>query len=118
MGIYIIPINIMNRLFPISLAIGLCLSLIPTIASAQFNTYDGNNGDNRNPFSRANNGDTSGLLDLINRAQLNGRNNPNYNNEQRDQLNSATEDFRARQIQALRDRNKKITVPPTVVQPK
>jgi hypothetical protein len=109
----------MNRFVPISAAIGLCLSLLPTIASAQFNTFDGNNGDNRNPFSRATNGDTSGLLELINRAQLNGKTNPNYNNEQREQLNSATEDFRARQMQALRDRNKKtIAPPPTVVQPK
>ncbi|WP_373540276.1 hypothetical protein [Chamaesiphon sp.] len=109
----------MKNILPISLAIGLSLSLIPTIASAQFNnTFDGNSGDNRNPFSRANNGDTSGLLNLINQAQLNGKINPNYSNEQREQLNSATEDFRARQSQALRDRNKKTTAPTTIVQPK
>ena len=109
----------MKHLFPISVAIGLCLSLIPTIASAQYNnTFDGNSGDNRNPFSRATNGDSSGLFNLINQAQLNSKSNPNYINEQRDQLNSATEDFRARQRQALSDRNKKTVAPTTVVQPK
>jgi hypothetical protein len=108
----------MKSFVPISLTIGLCLSLLPTIASAQFNdTFDGNNGDNRNPFSRAANGDSSGLFNLINQAQLNGKNNPNYSSEQRDRLNSATEDFRARQIQALRDRNKKTIEPPTTVVP-
>ncbi len=109
----------MKRLLPISLAIGFSLSLIPTIASAQFNdNFDGNNGDNRNPFNRAANGDTSGLLNLINQAQLNGKTNPNYGNEQREQLNSATAEFRARQSQALRDRNKKTIPAATVVQPK
>jgi hypothetical protein len=100
---------------PVCLGLGLSLCLIPTIASAQ-STF-GNSGDNRDPFNRAAGGDTSGLLNLINQAQLNSKTNPNYSNEQRDQLNSATEDFRARQLQVLRDRNKKVA-PATVVAPK
>ncbi len=104
-------------LTPIYLLLGLSLSLIPTVASAQATGTFGNNGDNRDPFSRASTGDTTGLLNLINQAQLNSNSNPNYSNEQRDQLNSATQDFRTRQLQVLRDRNKK-TVPATVVKPK
>jgi hypothetical protein len=104
-------------LSPVCLLLGLSLSLIPTIASAQSNGTFGNSGDNRDPFNRATGGDTSGLLQLINQAQLNGKTNPNYSNEQREQLNSATEDFRARQLQVLRDRNKK-AAPAAVVTPK
>jgi hypothetical protein len=101
----------------VSLLLGLSLALIPTIASAQSNGTFGSGSDNRDPFNRASTGDTSGLLNLINQAQLNSKTNPNYSNEQREQLNSATEDFRARQLQVLRDRNKK-TAPATVVKPK
>jgi hypothetical protein len=100
---------------PACLLLGISLVLVPTVASAQ--TTFGNGGDNRDPFSRASTGDTSGLLNLINQTQLNSKTNPNYSNEQRDQLNSATEDFRARQLQVLRDRNKK-AVPATPILPK
>jgi hypothetical protein len=102
---------------PICLVLGLSLSLIPTIASAQSNDPFGSNGDNRDPFNRASTGDTSGLLNLINQAQLNSQRNPNYSNDQREQMNSATDDFRARQLQVLRDSYKK-TAPNPVVQPK
>jgi hypothetical protein len=95
-------------LTPASLLLGLSISLIPTIASAQTDGF-GNSGDNRDPFSRASTGDTSGLLQLINKTQINGTYNPNYSKEQREQLDSATEDFRAQQMRALRDRNKKAT---------
>jgi hypothetical protein len=98
------------------LLLGLSISLIPTLASAQSDAF-GNSGDNRDPFSRASTGDTSGLLQLINKAQINGNANPNYSKEQREQLDSATEDFRARQMQVLRDRNKK-TAPATGVKSK
>ena len=100
---------------PICLLLGLSISLMPTIASAQYdNSTFGNSGDNRDPFNRANGGDTSGLLDLINRAQLNRNQNPNYSKEQREQLNTATEDFRASQLRALRERNKKTNAAPVV----
>jgi hypothetical protein len=68
-------------------------------------------GDQRDPFNRASNGDASGLMQLINQSQLNGKNNdPNYANTQREQLNSATEDFRFRQLESLRaQRNQKKT---------
>jgi hypothetical protein len=102
-------------LTPACLLLGLSLSLIPSIASAQYNNTFNGGGDNRDPFSRASGGDTSGLLNLINQAQINSKNNPNYESEQREQLNSATQDFRTRQLQELR-RNKK--VPATNVQPK
>jgi hypothetical protein len=101
-------------LTPLCLLLGLSVTLIPTIASAQYNnTFDGNS-DNRDPFSRASGGDTSGLLNIINQAQLNGRNNPNYGAEQRDQINSATADFRAERLRLLRERNKK-TAPATTI---
>jgi hypothetical protein len=103
-------------LTPICVLFGLSLALIPTIASAQTDTF-GNSGDNRDPFNRASSGDTSGLLNLINQAQLNGQRNPNYSTTQKEQLNSATDDFRARQLQVLRERNKK-AAPATVVTPK
>ncbi|WP_310429989.1 hypothetical protein [Chamaesiphon sp. VAR_48_metabat_135_sub] len=102
---------------PICLLIGLSLPLIPIIASAQSNDTVGSGGDNRDPFNRASTGDTSGLLQLINQAQLNSQRNPNYNKDQQQQLNSATEDFRARQLQVLRERNRK-TAPATIIQPK
>ncbi|PSB55244.1 hypothetical protein [Chamaesiphon polymorphus] len=99
---------------PACLLLGLSLSLIPTIASAQSNDPF-NGSDSRDPFRRASGGDTSGLLNLINQAQINSKNNPNFESEQREQLNSATQDFRARQLQELR-RTK--TAPATNVKPK
>jgi hypothetical protein len=105
-------IQIMKRfLTSTSIIFGLTLALVPTIASAQSAGF-GNSGDNRDPFSRASTGDTSGLMRLLNESQLNGRNNPNYRAEQKEQIDSATTDFRARQMQMLRERNKK-TVPAT-----
>ena len=89
------------------LLLSLSLSLIPTIASAQFSNNEG--GD---VFKRAATGDTGGLLNLLNQVQLNGKNNPNSSSEQREQIRSATEDFRLLQMQALQERNKKATVAP------
>ena len=103
-------------LTPISLLLGLSVTLLPTIASAQYNNTFGGSSDNRDPFSRASGGDTSGLLGIINQAQLNGKNS-NYGNEQRDQLNSATEDFRAQRLRSLRERNKKV-MPATTIKSK
>lgn len=97
---------------PAVLLLSLSLSLIPSIASAQLGSNEG--GD---PFKRAATGDTSGLLNLLNQAQLNGKNNPNYSNEQREQITSATEDFRTLRLQMLRDRQKKAAITPTVVTP-
>jgi ribosomal protein RSM22 (predicted rRNA methylase) len=91
------------------LLFGLSLALIPTIASAQFSNAEG--GD---VFKRAATGDTGGLLNLMNQVQINGKINPNYSSEQREQIKSATEDFRALQMQALKDRNKKAIVTPVV----
>jgi hypothetical protein len=91
-----------------SILLGLTVALFPTIASAQSAGF-GNSGDNRDPFSRASTGDTSGLMQLLNQSQLNGRTNPNYTAEQKEQIDSATTDFRARQMQMLRNRNSKAT---------
>jgi hypothetical protein len=101
---------------PAYLILGLALVLMPTIASAQSDTF-GNSGDQRDAFGRAATGDTSGLLNLINQAQINSKINPNYANQQREQITSATEDFRSQQLKVLRDQNKK-AVPTTVVAPK
>jgi hypothetical protein len=92
-----------------SILFGLTVALVPSIASAQYNGGFGNSGDNRDPFNRASSGDTSGLMGLLNQAQLNGRTNPNYAAEQQGQIDSATADFRARQMQVLKERNKKAT---------
>jgi hypothetical protein len=91
------------------LILSLSLVLIPTIASAQFSNADG--GD---VFKRASTGDTGGLLNLLNQVQINGKINPNASSEQREQIRSATEDFRALQMQALKERNKKAIVNPVV----
>jgi hypothetical protein len=93
--------------------LGLSISLVPTIASAQISS-----SDSTDPFKKAAAGDTSGLLNLINQAQINSRINPNYDSQQREQLNSATDDFRARQLQVLRERNKKSVPAPAVATPK
>ena len=91
---------------PTSLLLSLAL-LLPSIASAQLNS-----GESNDPFKRAATGDTSGLLNLINQAQINGKVNPNYSTEQREQIKSATDDFRVLQLQVLRDRNRnKLTTP-------
>jgi hypothetical protein len=87
--------------------LSLSLALVPTIASAQFSSNEG--GD---VFKRAATGDTGGLLNLLNQVQLNGKINPNASSEQREQIKSATEDFRALQLQALQERNKKSIVTP------
>ncbi len=92
------------------LFLSLSLALIPTIASAQFSNNEG--GD---VFKRAATGDTGGLLNLLNQVQLNGKNNPNSSTEQREQIRSATEDFRLLQMQALQQRSKKAIVAPIVV---
>ena len=104
-------------LTPICLLLGLSVTLVPTIASAQYNNTFGGSSDNRDPFSRASGGDTSGLLHLINQAQLNGKSNSNYGAAQSDQINSATEDFRAQRLRLLREGNKK-TAPATTIKSK
>ncbi len=92
------------------LLLSLSLALIPTIASAQFSNNEG--GD---VFTEAASGNTGGLLKLLNQVQLNGKINPNASSEQREQIRSATEDFRALQMQALQERNKKTTAAPVAV---
>ncbi len=103
---------------PVSLLLGVALAAMPTVAVAQYNGSFGSSSDNRDPFSRAGSGDTSGLLNIINQAQLNSKNNPNYGAEQNARINEATEDFRARQMQVLRERNRKSTTTAPVVAPK
>jgi hypothetical protein len=96
------------------LALGCTAALIPALTLAQ--SVSG--GDQRDPFSRASNGDASGLMQLINQYQINGKNNDaNYADTQREQLNSATADFRARQLQSLRQQRNKQTTPVKPTQP-
>ena len=101
---------------PTAILLSCTLALIPTSAFAQFSGGFGNSGDNRDPFNRASSGDTSGLMQLINQAQLNGSAG-NTNTDRQGQLNSATVDFRTQQLKLLRDRNKK-SAPAPVVAPK
>lgn len=102
---------------PVSFVLSLALAGIPTVAFAQYNGSFGSSSDNRDPFSRAGSGDTSGLLNIINQAQLNSKNNPNYSAEQNARINEATEDYRTRQLQMLRERNKKATPAGTTTAP-
>ncbi len=90
------------------LLMGCTISLMPTITLAQSADGFGGDGD-RNPFSRAAAGDTAGLMKLINEAQLNGKvKGSSYVDSQKDQINSATEEFRVLQLQALQqERNRK-----------
>jgi hypothetical protein len=99
-------------LTPAFILLGLSVSLIPTIALAQFNS-----SDSTDPFKKAASGDTSALLNLVNQAQINGKINPNYESQQQEQLKSATEDFRSRQLQVLRDLNKKAAPAPVITTP-
>jgi hypothetical protein len=95
-----------------SLILGCTLTLIPTVTLAQSAGGFGNSGDSRDPFNRAASGDTSGLMQLINQAQAGARRNDSeYSRGQQEQIDSATEDFRARQIQALRQKNKPAVQP-------
>ena len=96
------------------LLLGCTVALMPAVTVAQ--SVGG--GDQRDPFNRAQNGDASGLMQLINQSQLNGKNNdPNYANTQREQLNSATDDFRSRQLQSLRKQRSQKTTPVKPTQP-
>ncbi len=93
-----------------SLILGCTLTLMPTVTVAQSSGGFGNSGDNRDPFTRASGGDTSGLLQILNQAQLGGlRNSAEYGKEQQEQISSATEDFRTQQLQLLRQKSKKTT---------
>jgi hypothetical protein len=87
------------------LVTGCVVALLPDASLAQ--SYPTNSGDSRDPFSRASAGDTSGLMQLINEAQLNGRGTRVTREAQNQQIDAATEDFRARQLKAWRERNQK-----------
>jgi hypothetical protein len=80
------------------------ISMMPLASFAQ----DFPTSDNRDPFSRAASGDTSGLMQLINRAQSNGR--PVSRSAQNQQIDAAAEDFRQRQIRAWQERKNKTKV--------
>ena len=78
-----------------SLILGATL-IIPSITLAD-PSFD-NSGDNRDPFSRASSGDTSGVMQLIQKAQLSKGSVPIYD---RVQVNSAAADFLNLQREAL-----------------
>jgi hypothetical protein len=103
----IIMMKISSILTISSLILSSTLTLLPTVTLAQSAGGFGNSGDSRDPFNRAASGDTAGLMQLINQAQAGSRRNDSeYSIGQQEQIDSATEDFRARQIQALRQKNK------------
>ncbi len=86
------------------LLLGYTIALIPSVTIAQ---SLGGGGDQRDPFGRASSGDTSGLMQLINESQLSGKTPAPTAETQRDRLDSATQDFRARQLQVLRQQRAK-----------
>ncbi len=105
--------KIFSSLTVSSLIILSSVILLPATTFAQSTSGGfGNSGDNRDPFNRASSGDTAGLMQLLNQVQLSGaRNTPEYAQEQQEQLNSATTEFRARQEEALRAQAKKTSQP-------
>lgn len=87
------------------LVLGWIATLMPVMAHAQ-SVFDANSSDNRNPFGRASAGDTSGLMQLINEAQIRGKSKPLSLEAQKEQITSATDDFRQHQRQLLRQKLK------------
>lgn len=64
------------------------------------------NEQNTDPFSRSDNGSSFGVLDLIHRATLgNTRDLNEYSIEQRQNINTAADEFRRLQLERLRNQN-------------
>lgn len=97
-------------------AIGFSL-LMPQVSRAQVNTVpntapnpleDLNNPqENRDPFSRTNDGDAfGGIMQLMQRAQLGTiRSNSEFTAEQDRSINDAAAQFRQRQLQRIQNQN-------------
>jgi hypothetical protein len=84
-----------------------CLLPKPTLAqtaTTQQPLVDFNNQESQDLFSGKNNGNSFGVFDLINRAQLGTTRDLNdYTNDQRENLNDAAAKFRLQQLQRLRN---------------
>ncbi|MBD1838145.1 MULTISPECIES: hypothetical protein [unclassified Coleofasciculus] len=68
---------------------------------------------NTDPFSRTNNGGASGVFDLMHRATLgNIRSMDEFNTDQKNNLNTAADQFRRQQLQLLGTPNQAAPVAP------
>ncbi len=96
--------------------IGFVSLLMPQISWAQVNTVpntapnplqDLNTQENRDPFSRTNEGDAfGGIMQLMQRAQLGTiRSTNEFSAEQDRSLNDAAAQFRQRQLQRIQNQN-------------
>ena len=96
--------------------IGFVSLLMPSISWAQVNSVpntdanplqDLNTQQNRDPFSRTNDGDAfGGIMQLMQRAQLgNIRSTSEFSAEQDRSINDAAAQFRQRQLQRIQNQN-------------
>jgi|APDOM4702015118_1054815.scaffolds.fasta_scaffold928184_1 hypothetical protein len=77
------------------------LAVVSQPSFAQLN----NSGDNRDPFSRASQGDTTGLLSVLHNLQNGSKKSEGeFLSQQRQQLSGSAQDFRAEQLRLLRER--------------
>jgi hypothetical protein len=74
------------------LILGCIVTLMPLTVHAQ-GVFENNSSDNRNPFGRASAGDTSGLMQLINEAQIRGKSKTITAEEQQKRIDEDTADF-------------------------
>jgi hypothetical protein len=81
-----------------------CLTGQPASAQSDF----GNSGDARDPLTRASSGDTSAILQLLQRAQNGRLRDPSeFAREQSQQISDAVNDFKAKQLRSLQAQPKK-----------
>jgi len=80
---------------------------LPTNANVGVDPLQGlsNPEQNSNPFSRANQGDNFGVMDLLRNATRNNRNPADVSAEQNEDLDAATARFRAKQQQIIRQQS-------------
>jgi len=83
---------------------------VPPLVGAQNESSD--------PFSNRGNSQSNGIFDLIHRAMQSGSvSNDDFRTEQNDNLDSATAEFRAKQLERLRNQQRQQTTPETSTTP-
>jgi hypothetical protein len=85
----------------------LCCGSLVVVGQPSFAQLN-NSGDNRDPFSRAGQGDTTGLLSVLHGLQ-NGRklSEGEFLTQQRERLSGSAQDFRAEQLRRMREQQQK-----------
>jgi hypothetical protein len=81
----------------------LCCSSLAVVSQPGFAQLN-NSGDDRDPFSRASQGDSTGLMSILHGLQ-NGqlKSEGEFLAQQRQQLTGSTQDFRTEQLRRLRE---------------